>query len=909
MPSAYLHGIDGDLPLNKSRSVIGRDSECDIQLKSRSVSSKHAAIVFGCLPGSNIGAGHTAALVDLGSLNGTFVNDTLYRKGKTVRLNHGDTIRFGYDAMQYTFMLGNVPPTPGKKSPTKGRPQINSPTFAPVHGKRPKVKSRTDLLALGLKNSRQMFSMDEEDADDGGLAAYDVQSLPDEVEPNLLESQISGGYDPGTGDQLPPRPPSRSQPQNQHTPSPAPTYGQPSPQPSPAPGHSYANPMSPLTLAQSGGGFPDDLNRAPAPREMFRNEARLNGPSTQSPQDRSVRVEDMKKFMVIHSQIADIHDNLCGIDRRRVALESHMKLQLRRRATDEGSSDDVDTDVVLLQDSLLPTNSRKVATTASEGVDLSSLVGEVENRLTRVKDFACALAERMVNVVQLYERQRRDAIRAGKDWPPPQPGTGAKTKPSSVSTKFESHSDHIENGDDSSKENSESENGSTEGDGEDKEKTGGSVDVDGSGFTETNERPVTEGNQDSNGLEETKATIPEKSDDASRIGAKTSDAVDTSPGKEPEETTVPTSEVKEALELYCIELTKRVEEFEAELEDLRRKETFIPADTKELHERVNSLRGDLAAKDAQLQRTLRELAHALASLSPAAGIPESRRIEELQKFLRTQCDEAARARREATEMERRNAAAQRAWMDVIDRGDRLQNALNAIKRKSRSQEKMFQSLLEEKDRKLIELNTRLAEVSSEGDEEKMEAARYLVGEIERMTQELRARALQSAADDFHKKNSHVTEVSPAETAVSSMARAIARANNTLGENVNDSNSDADSVDGVLPAGSGTHASDRERRLQNELEELKRQGSARRVADLLTEIERLHVELHRTRAEKEKLLRDLLSTADEPKSESNLPRINMESLGEFLSTVLRKKDRTIIALKKQISDAEVRPPTS
>ncbi|XP_074663176.1 uncharacterized protein LOC141915508 isoform X2 [Tubulanus polymorphus] len=79
--------------LPKAMIFLGRE-ECDVLLKSRSVDPRHAVITFD----------HYEDLYkvkDLGSLNGTFVNEKRIPEEEYLTLSHLDTIRFGYDPMVY----------------------------------------------------------------------------------------------------------------------------------------------------------------------------------------------------------------------------------------------------------------------------------------------------------------------------------------------------------------------------------------------------------------------------------------------------------------------------------------------------------------------------------------------------------------------------------------------------------------------------------------------------------------------------------------------------------------------------------------------------------------------------------------------------------------------------------------
>ena len=71
------------IPLLEGTNVIGRAEDAAIQIDTPGVSRHHARILV---------AGGQAILEDLGSKNGTYVNDTLVT---TQRLSDGDTIRLG----------------------------------------------------------------------------------------------------------------------------------------------------------------------------------------------------------------------------------------------------------------------------------------------------------------------------------------------------------------------------------------------------------------------------------------------------------------------------------------------------------------------------------------------------------------------------------------------------------------------------------------------------------------------------------------------------------------------------------------------------------------------------------------------------------------------------------------------
>jgi hypothetical protein len=73
-------------PLAIGERIIGRDQDIDVTLESTTVSRRHARL--------EISAGVTT-IEDLGSKNGTFVNDTRLVERTAVAVTHGDRIRIG----------------------------------------------------------------------------------------------------------------------------------------------------------------------------------------------------------------------------------------------------------------------------------------------------------------------------------------------------------------------------------------------------------------------------------------------------------------------------------------------------------------------------------------------------------------------------------------------------------------------------------------------------------------------------------------------------------------------------------------------------------------------------------------------------------------------------------------------
>ncbi len=91
---SYLVWIEGEftgkvIPLLSHRTTFGRSAECHVQLPDKKSSRQHAQIVL---------AEGRATLVDLGSSNGTRVNDLPIR---ITFLNHGDKVVMGDNAFVY----------------------------------------------------------------------------------------------------------------------------------------------------------------------------------------------------------------------------------------------------------------------------------------------------------------------------------------------------------------------------------------------------------------------------------------------------------------------------------------------------------------------------------------------------------------------------------------------------------------------------------------------------------------------------------------------------------------------------------------------------------------------------------------------------------------------------------------
>ena len=89
MPKMIV-SIDGvvikEVQLTKERTTLGRRPYNDVVIDNLAVSGEHAALQL---------TGAEVTLEDLGSTNGTYVNEIKLIPDAPVRLRHGDEIRFG----------------------------------------------------------------------------------------------------------------------------------------------------------------------------------------------------------------------------------------------------------------------------------------------------------------------------------------------------------------------------------------------------------------------------------------------------------------------------------------------------------------------------------------------------------------------------------------------------------------------------------------------------------------------------------------------------------------------------------------------------------------------------------------------------------------------------------------------
>src|SRR5204863_9704409 len=92
----WLAWNDRTFALSAGDNVIGRNPECAVWVDAAGVSRRHARLTLDTETGA-------AAIEDLGSMNGTFVNET--RVQSTLPLRDGDLVHLGSVALTFRTWL------------------------------------------------------------------------------------------------------------------------------------------------------------------------------------------------------------------------------------------------------------------------------------------------------------------------------------------------------------------------------------------------------------------------------------------------------------------------------------------------------------------------------------------------------------------------------------------------------------------------------------------------------------------------------------------------------------------------------------------------------------------------------------------------------------------------------------
>jgi pSer/pThr/pTyr-binding forkhead associated (FHA) protein len=125
----FKDAIIDEYPLDAEETTIGRQSENTIHIDNLAVSGRHARVFK---------IGDKAIIEDLGSTNGTFVNDKPITKHV---LKHGDAVRIGKHTLSYVELadLTAAKPDPARPEADKASPPQT----------RPAPEAKADKLPLG----------------------------------------------------------------------------------------------------------------------------------------------------------------------------------------------------------------------------------------------------------------------------------------------------------------------------------------------------------------------------------------------------------------------------------------------------------------------------------------------------------------------------------------------------------------------------------------------------------------------------------------------------------------------------------------------------------------------------------------------------------------------------------------
>ncbi|XP_068597186.1 centrosomal protein of 170 kDa [Brachionichthys hirsutus] len=167
--------------LPREMIFVGRD-DCELMLQSRSVDKQHAVI--------NYDAGADEHKVkDLGSLNGTFVNDVRIQEQIYITLKLEDKLRFGYDTNLFTVVRGEltVPEEALKHEKfTSGLQLTKKPSNGESAAATIKFTAKTPTKTLKSSSGKPAESR----ATDGVAASKEPQSKP--ADAHKSEERIGG---------------------------------------------------------------------------------------------------------------------------------------------------------------------------------------------------------------------------------------------------------------------------------------------------------------------------------------------------------------------------------------------------------------------------------------------------------------------------------------------------------------------------------------------------------------------------------------------------------------------------------------------------------------------------------------------------------------------------------------------
>lgn len=169
--------------LNRTEMILGRTQDCEICLPHRSVSSRHAKIVYD---------GGIYRILDLDSANGVLVNGEEYSR---VDLRRGDTIELGHVRIRYMAPGDVYQPEPDLAMRDDGRTLVDAAAAEEDQIRAPGSGKKFGLIALVVLVLGA-----------GGYAAYHfassggTDSVPDETGPSATGAPPAPREDPAAAD-------------------------------------------------------------------------------------------------------------------------------------------------------------------------------------------------------------------------------------------------------------------------------------------------------------------------------------------------------------------------------------------------------------------------------------------------------------------------------------------------------------------------------------------------------------------------------------------------------------------------------------------------------------------------------------------------------------------------------------
>ncbi|XP_062345192.1 centrosomal protein of 170 kDa isoform X3 [Cinclus cinclus] len=149
--------------LPREMIFVGRD-DCELMLQSRSVDKQHAVLNYDASTDEHL-------VKDLGSLNGTFVNDVRIPEQTYITLKLEDKLRFGYDTNLFTVVRGEmrVPEEALKHEKFTSQLQLSQKSSEAEGSKQSSSKSSeskvTDSTAEGHHKTTETLKSEEKSMD------------------------------------------------------------------------------------------------------------------------------------------------------------------------------------------------------------------------------------------------------------------------------------------------------------------------------------------------------------------------------------------------------------------------------------------------------------------------------------------------------------------------------------------------------------------------------------------------------------------------------------------------------------------------------------------------------------------------------------------------------------------------